>query len=115
MPQPPQTPQKAWQMADPMQQPACRADVNSNMQSRLQSCLPENTLEAWPCFPVIMPAKDAMPEAHRAAKPRLLPVKPRKSARKMPAQQASMAAAKLIAMDSVDAAVLTTAMYQLET
>ena len=84
------------------------------MQSRLQSCLPENTLEAWPCFPVIMPAKDAMPEAHRAAKPRLLPVKPRKSARKMPAQQASMAAAKLIAMDSVDAAVLTTAMYQLE-
>ena len=61
-------------------------------------------LEGCSRVPVHMPARDAMPEAHRAAKPRLPPVRPRRSARKMPAQQASMAAARLVAMDSLVAA-----------
>ena len=65
---------------------------------------PEKRVVAGLCFPVHMPARDAMPEAHRAAMPRLLPVRPRELATSAPAQQASMAAARLSAMDSLDAA-----------
>lgn len=69
-------------------------------------------LEDFPWFPVHIPAKDAMPEAQRAAKPRLLPVRPRRSAKNMPAQQASMAAARLVAMVSLVAAALTSTEQQ---
>ncbi len=81
----------------------------SCLMCTLKACLlrsPENRLVAGLCFPVDTPARDAILEAQRAAKPRLLSVRPRALAMSTPAQQASMAAARLSAKDSADAAAL---------